>query len=187
MTGQLRVDMSDSSDDEDAAAGGAGVPSARPRGRSERCPVVEIPGFTYPVTEHYLGEIMRMLGRDAGGQWDDRTGGLDRTRGGGVGGGDSTHATEAQDKASNPLARNHRIDYGTVAQLIAAISAPGSERLVPDDGAVLVFLPGVGEIRRLSNELHRLNQDNRMWVLGCHGGLTADDQVCACFGASPPP
>lgn len=192
MTGQLRVDMSDSSDEEEAAVAGAGVPAGvptgRPRGRDERCPVVEIPGFTYPVKEHYLDEVMRMLGRDRGEQWwDDNAGGLDRARGGGVGGGDSTHATAAQDRASNPLARNHRIDYGTVAQLIAGISSRGgsdAERLVSDDGAVLVFLPGVGEIRRLSNELQRLNHDNSMWVLGCHGGLTSDDQVRAACGCS---
>lgn len=141
------------------------------------CPVVEIPGFTYPVKEYYMGDVMSLLGYEGDNKWwENDTGANSRARGDGVGGGDSSHANAAVDSGSNPLTRNHRIDYSTVARLIATISQPGGGGVVHDDGAVLVFLPGVGEIRRLSNELNRLDSGGTMWILSCHGSLSAEEQ-----------
>ncbi|CAM9277213.1 unnamed protein product, partial [Phaeothamnion confervicola] len=51
-------------------------------------------------------------------------------------------------------------------------------------GAVLVFMPGVGEISRLCRELDNCAAASRLWVLPLHGALPAADQQRV-FQAAP--
>lgn len=46
----------------------------------------------------------------------------------------------------------------------------------PDDGAVLIFVPGVGEIDRVSRELRQRARNGEAFVLPLHGGLPPDQQ-----------
>ena len=64
---------------------------------------------------------------------------------------------------------------------------PGGEAKAGKGGAVLVFLPGVGEIAKAQRQLQRsrLLADIPLWVVPLHGNLSAADQR-EVF-ASPPP
>ena len=65
--------------------------------------------------------------------------------------------------------------------------APGGDAKAGKGGAVLVFLPGVGEIAKAQRQLQRsrLLADIPLWVVPLHGNLSAQDQR-EVF-ASPPP
>lgn len=44
-------------------------------------------------------------------------------------------------------------------------------------GAILVFMPGVGEIRRLLGEISRAGDASGIWALPLHGGLSPAEQT----------
>ena len=94
------------------------------------------------------------------------------------------------------LWRRHGLDYGLLAALVGAVATGGSarrggtpaspSRLPSDnDGAILVFLPGVGEIRKLHRELQRVCGGLNLHVLHLHGSLTGEEQGLV-FSRPPP-
>jgi HrpA-like RNA helicase len=76
--------------------------------------------------------------------------------------------------------RRDSVDYLLV---VAAVCAVCNGSLDVPDGAVLVFLPGVIEIRKVHRmldtavELRRLTAPTEVFEL--HGSLTPEEQVCA--------
>ena len=87
----------------------------------DSCPIIEIPGRTFPVTEHYLEDVLRLLDRDDG---------------------------------ENVKSE---IDYEAITSLTVHITR------TTQAGAILIFMPGVGEISKLVTMIQRRVHDSA-WV-----------------------
>ena len=167
------------------------------------CPVVQVSGRTFPVQEYFLEDVFEMTGAileedsryakrrsfkshsakvkvsSSGGNqhvmtldWDDRD---THTQ-------SDAEALEARElyadysvntQASMALVDENRINYELMVELLNTIAA-GSE-----DGAVLVFLPGLREIQTLVEELMRsptIGDEQRCRVLALHSSLSPQDQ-----------
>ncbi len=74
--------------------------------------------------------------------------------------------------------RRDALEYNSI---VATVCAVCSGRLLVPDGAVLVFLPGVIEIRKLNRLLEEAIASGKLTssvqVLELHGSLTAEEQV----------
>ncbi|CAK0875517.1 unnamed protein product [Prorocentrum cordatum] len=135
-------------------------------------PSISIPGRTFPVQDFYLDEVARMLGEEEGPE-----------RG------------EKRDAVDHAAGRLGPLDFGLIARLVVALArgrleAPRGSAPFPAQGAVLVFLPGAGEIARLVGELERAGGASGgapalLRPLPLHGGLTTERQR-ACFEVLPP-
>ena len=66
----------------------------------------------------------------------------------------------------------HYLCYGLVAATVEFILTREKER----DGAVLVFVQGVGEIKQCVSAITRRLKGQKTWVLGLHGSLSSEDQ-----------
>jgi HrpA-like RNA helicase len=178
------------------------------RARGGTVPTIEVPGFTHPVTDVYLEDVLRLTGfRPAlrrgrgggeGGGGAGAAAGGDAPDGGGggdadAGGGDTLEGAAAASSADADLRawRSHGLDYGlaaaTVHMIVNGSGGVAAERAAAgravdatlgaaDAGAVLVFLPGVAEIRRLQREIERTGPTARLHVLTLHGQLSAAEQ-----------
>ncbi len=138
-------------------------------------PVIAVPGFVHPVKEVYLPDVLRMTG-----YVPDVKERRAPEGGGGGRGGDFVDALDLRGWSQRPL------DYALVAATVVAVVERGGER---DDGAILVFMPGVAEIRRLAREVERRAAGcaaaGRMHVLQLHGSLAPGEQ--ALVFTRPPP
>lgn len=121
-----------------ARRGGAG-------GTEERfCPVIKVPGRTFPVRDLFLDDVVRRL--DYSPPWFVQ---LERAR--------EEARTSRTDGAQEALQRaekraraaDGRIDFA----LAAAMVRHAARGEAAAGGSILVFLPGVGEIRRMEREL----------------------------------
>eukprot|EP00898_Chlorokybus_atmophyticus_P004343 jgi/Chlat1/490/Chrsp103S00981 len=172
----------------------------------QTCPVLSAPGRTFPVDAHYLEDIYEKTGyrlatdSQAALRPTQRQGAKDyknivdvnRGRREAVASGFGDEATMG-DEAVNPnydyadymsysettrrnLARldEDRIDYELLEELVAHVD----EAHPP--GAILVFLPGMGEIRDLHERLaatRRFGQGAAaQWLLPLHSSLPPEDQ-----------
>ena len=86
--------------------------------------------------------------------------------------------------------RKHGLDYGLIASLVLAVAggrglspptsvsgASGAASTSGDGGAILVFMPGTAEIRRLQREIEKGSTTQELYVLPLHGALSAAEQV----------
>eukprot|EP00938_MAST-03A_sp_MAST-3A-sp1_P000445 g445.t1 len=99
----------------------------------DSCPIIEIPGRTFPVTEHYLEDVWQLLERE------------------------------------DEMKMKSAIDYEVIASLTVHITRTTKH------GAILIFMPGVGEISKLVSMIQRRVEDSA-WVLPLHGSLGSSDQ-----------
>lgn len=104
---------------------------------------VEIQGRTFSVDDHYLDDVIRLTGFDAGSRHSN------------VAGGDPDDAEMENFEPS--LARTiqtigMRINYELIVSTIRAIDA----QLGSQNGAILIFLPGVFEINRALDALRSI-------------------------------
>ncbi|WFD19312.1 RNA helicase [Malassezia caprae] len=136
-------------------------------------PYLEIPGRTYPVQTHYLEQLVQATGyrtpvaltRD-----DERA--------------DKLYDAGALDADAVPTVRalvaSSRTDYGLLAatvayaaQCAAKIDGTGSLR---GRAAILVFCPGVGEIRQAMDAISALPIQSELAVLPLHANLPPNEQ-----------
>ncbi|KAI9342849.1 P-loop containing nucleoside triphosphate hydrolase protein [Obelidium mucronatum] len=133
-------------------------------------PVLNIPGFTHPVQDVYLDEILRVSkyvpeafkNRPAAGQDDG---------GGGGSGGDGTSKVVnwvlRKESISNP------VDYSLVAATIKYICETAN-----DEGAVLVFLQGAMEIKRCIETIQNdIGGIFKLDLLPLHAQLSPKEQT----------
>eukprot|EP00929_Paragymnodinium_shiwhaense_P043873 TRINITY_DN22530_c0_g2_i1.p1 TRINITY_DN22530_c0_g2~~TRINITY_DN22530_c0_g2_i1.p1 ORF type:complete len:1435 (+),score=380.84 TRINITY_DN22530_c0_g2_i1:69-4373(+) len=135
-------------------------------------PVVKMPGRTFPVEQLFADDVSDQLGiQGFGGSFGWKSSAARSPDAGDDEGGET---------GSGGPRFLPSMDFGKVAEVALAalrkqLRAP-TGAAVPDDGAVLIFVPGVGEIERVSRELqHRMNK-SEAYVLPLHGGLAADQQ-----------
>lgn len=104
---------------------------------------VEIQGRTFSVDDHYLDDVIRLTGFDAGSRHSYADGG-DR---------DDADVNNMEPSLARTIqAIGMRINYDLIASTVRAIDA----RLGSQDGAILIFLPGVLEINRALDALRSI-------------------------------
>ncbi|TMW64738.1 hypothetical protein Poli38472_011618 [Pythium oligandrum] len=134
------------------------------------CPVLDIPGFTYPVESHFLEDVIAKTSYQVPKKLLVN----------------KKKASDAQDENAREklvsemtpqelVARidDSRIDYELCVHLVKHLVESSSNQ----HGAILVFLPGTAEIKRLMEMLNQQKEvGSRLWVLALHGSLSGADQ-----------
>ncbi|KAI3554166.1 helicase associated domain-containing protein [Colletotrichum abscissum] len=153
-------------------------------------PVLTVPGRTFPVQVKYLEDAIETTGYTVGQNPQEKMVDLD----------DDVVEAEAEGpkstvgadlsaysaKTRNSLAQmdEYRIDFDLIVQLIAKVaSAP---EYIPYSKAILVFLPGIAEIRTLNDLLSGDPSFARDWLIyPLHSTIATEDQEAA-FLVPPP-
>ena len=155
--------------------------------------LVDIPGFTHPVEERFLEDVLEETGYEVPrgskfakkGKAEARAA-TRRPDTGSSGGGGGAGAAVEEDELSGYSPRTLEsltwvdesvINYDLLEQVMVRIVGNGQVPQGPS--AVLVFLPGMGEIQTLKRQLEgslRLRGAN-LWVLPLHGSLPSQEQA----------
>ncbi|KAI0244562.1 hypothetical protein L0F63_007015 [Massospora cicadina] len=138
------------------------------------CPVLQVPGRTFPVQVHHLEAVLQMTGYvpDSVEAQNPLRASANNSR---------ARALDLSAPADSTLAREDR----TINELIVRLLRHGD---LPE-GAILVFLPGVPEIKLLHGQIAAdpvLGDPNRFLVLQAHSGVPPDQQA-AIFAGCPAP
>ncbi|WOO80898.1 Putative DEAH-box ATP-dependent helicase [Vanrija pseudolonga] len=134
------------------------------------CPSLKIPGFTYPVQDHYLEDVVPLIKYQPtpsryGPKLNEDQKAAMRA--------DYEKLGLAQDdlRALEIISQSDRIDYGLVAATVQHIV-----RTAPDTkGAILIFMPGVMEIRQCIAELQNADL-GLVEILALHANLSSAEQ-----------
>lgn len=146
------------------------------------CPVLDIPGFTYPVDCHFLEDVVSMTSYDV-----PKNLLKDKKRKPPSG---ESSEPQQKDKKISDLSPTElvdriddsRIDYDLPVHLVKHLI---DSRKANDNGAILIFLPGTAEIKRLMEMLNQTREiASKIWVLALHGSLSGADQALA-FKTAP--
>jgi ATP-dependent RNA helicase DHX29 len=152
-------------------------------------PILTVPGRTFPVETRYLEdaiELTRYTASSGGARQEARTS-------------DNDDDEITSDKSGipsklpgySPATRDalstydeYAIDYDLIVRLIEAVAY--DPQLSRYSNAVLVFLPGIAEIRQLNDLLGAHPSFNRQWLLyPLHSTISSEDQQAAFL--IPPP
>lgn len=153
-------------------------------------PVLNVPGRTFPVEVRYLEDALEVTGYQPTDTSADKFVDLDDEAVEGDTDGPQSETSKNLSKYS-PSTRNaiaqldeYRIEPDLVVQLIARIAS--SENLQAYSKAVLVFLPGIAEIRTLNDLLLGDPRFAKDWlVYPLHSTIATEDQESA-FLVPPP-
>eukprot|EP00579_Thalassiosira_antarctica_P027774 CAMPEP_0202007050 /NCGR_PEP_ID=MMETSP0905-20130828/11633_1 /ASSEMBLY_ACC=CAM_ASM_000554 /TAXON_ID=420261 /ORGANISM="Thalassiosira antarctica, Strain CCMP982" /LENGTH=1614 /DNA_ID=CAMNT_0048564925 /DNA_START=88 /DNA_END=4932 /DNA_ORIENTATION=+ len=153
-------------------------------------PRMHIPGFTHPVQDFTLEDVLQMTGYVPPKKQKKQQ--SQYSRGGGRGGnyqiqpsfvdgdggfGDDEETSSMPVTTSVPLEERlkrmdeNEIDFDLIAVLINSVL-----QTKVDDGSILVFLPGAGEIDRAERVIHQIVKGHAITILPLHGGLPPDKQ-----------
>ncbi|KAG2776315.1 hypothetical protein JG687_00003691 [Phytophthora cactorum] len=145
---------------------------------STPCPVLDIPGFTYPVACNFLEEVLdqthyevpKYLLKDKKNKKDGK---------------DEEKQKLLSEMTSEEIAArvdDSKIDYDLIVHLVRYLALEKSQ----SSGAILVFLPGTAEIKRLIEMLTHGNGglSSKVWALPLHGSLSGADQAMV-FKSAP--
>ncbi|KAF9074920.1 P-loop containing nucleoside triphosphate hydrolase protein [Rhodocollybia butyracea] len=133
-------------------------------------PLLSIPGFTHPVTDKYLEDFIQEIDyRPSGGR---QVAGSSKTQKANE---DALKLLGLDDRsisAIQSITRSDRVDYQLIASLVGHIVATATKR-----GGVLVFLPGVQEIRQCIDALLGTLTANNTEILPLHANLSNTEQM----------
>jgi ATP-dependent RNA helicase DHX29 len=162
-------------------------------------PVLKVPGRTFPVQEFYLEDAIETTNfkaeddprgsRTRKGYYDDNDADLDVDSGNGdLTGGSSLQSYKSETRATLNKLDHYRIPYELIIKLLETIST--SPQYVDYSKAILIFLPGLGEIRRLNDMIlgHPMFGPHRTggWlVYPLHSTIASEEQEQA-FLVPPP-
>lgn len=156
-------------------------------------PVLRVPGRTFPVQVQYLEDAVELTGYSLdNGQQEKLTDLDDDVDVGDAPLSDSAKAENTKmlrgytSKTRNTIAQidEYRIDFELVTQLLAKLAV--DTRFEKYSKAILVFLPGIGEIRQLNDMLVGHPQFSSNWyVYPLHSTIASEDQEAA-FLVPPP-
>ncbi|KAF8625176.1 hypothetical protein AX15_005488 [Amanita polypyramis BW_CC] len=121
-------------------------------------PVLEIPGFSHPVTDFYLEDIEPLLGPQ------------DEQKKVGVAAKTENQGQVSKNNISRKRNHNHT-DYQLIAHVVQHIVTSGDKR-----GGILIFLSGTQEIRQCINYIRNVINDDEADVYPLHANLTSDEQ-----------
>jgi ATP-dependent RNA helicase DHX29 len=152
-------------------------------------PILTVPGRTFPVQTRYLEDAIELT---------HYTGSTDDTAKNGTNSGDDDDEINSEKSGIpnklpgySPATRNvlsnydeYAIDYDLVVRLIEAVAY--DPQLSRFSSAVLVFLPGIAEIRQLNDILTSHPSFNSNWLIyPLHSTISSEDQQAAFL--LPPP
>ncbi|KAL9086441.1 MAG: hypothetical protein Q9159_004153 [Coniocarpon cinnabarinum] len=152
-----------------------------------RAPVLNVPGRTFPVNRKFLEDAIELTGH--AGTVEDFEQGTDEDAGS-----DSQDQRPSNDgrkylanyssKTRQTLSKwnEYRIDYDLVLKLITKIASHADYKAYSQ--AILVFLPGLAEIRAMHSVLSGSDLAKRFYVHMLHSSIASEDQQAA---FAPPP
>jgi ATP-dependent RNA helicase DHX29 len=149
--------------------------------------VLQVPGRTFPVSSMYLEDAIELTGYslDKGYQEKkytdiDDDADIDDVNKEGSKSGDAKNLRAYSTQTRNTLAQidEYQIEYELIQQLM--ISVATDERFIKYSKAILVFLPGIAEIRVLNDMLlgHPMFSSN-WYVYPLHSTIASEDQEAA--------
>ncbi|KAG6039358.1 hypothetical protein E4U41_002830 [Claviceps citrina] len=148
-------------------------------------PVLNVPGRTFPVDVRYLEDAVELTGYRPSDAHEEKMVDLDDD----VAEGESSNGQKSEMSSSlaaysaqtrNTLAQldEYRIDFDLILQLMVRIAS--DESLQSYSKAVLVFLPGIAEIRTLNDMLLGDPRFAKDWlVYPLHSSIATEDQEAA--------
>ncbi|RCI08563.1 hypothetical protein L249_4778 [Ophiocordyceps polyrhachis-furcata BCC 54312] len=153
-------------------------------------PILKVPGRTFPVEVRYLEDAIEMTGYSPSGLPGDKMIDLDddaledETKGPKSDLSQSISAYSAKTRATLSQLDEYHIDFDLIVQLLSHIAT--DESLCGYSKAVLVFLPGIADIRTLNDMLLGDPRFARDWlVYPLHSSIATEDQESA-FVVPPP-
>jgi ATP-dependent RNA helicase DHX29 len=145
-------------------------------------PIMNIPGRTFPVEMKYLEDAVEMTGYrlsedDSNGTLDDDPDEVSDSTGDAAVGGLQA-SLEGYSKQTRETILNfdeYRMDYQLIKKLLLRIATgPDMEHY---SKAILVFMPGLAEIRRLNDEILAEPTFQRGWIVhALHSSIASEDQ-----------
>ncbi|KAH8685702.1 ATP dependent RNA helicase-like protein [Tricladium varicosporioides] len=156
-------------------------------------PVLNVPGRTFPVQVKYLEDAVELTGYSLDTRHQDKFTDLDDDVD--INEEELTESAKAENtkalrgysnKTRNTISQidEYRIDFDLVSQLLATIAT--DDRFTMYSKAILVFLPGIGEIRQLNDLLVGHPVFSSGWyVYPLHSTIASEDQEAA-FLVPPP-
>lgn len=156
----------------------------------DNTPRMHIPGFTYPVNDYFLDDVLQITGyipsrngknrkfnttrmntsRSETNEWNDEENSEEVKEDG------TPSDLDISSFSIDDLVKrvdSTYIDYDMLATLVSHLVQSKDN---DDDGSILVFLPGAPEIERATNTLLRMTKGEKMNVLPLHGGLQPQEQ-----------
>ncbi|ODN98303.1 ATP-dependent RNA helicase A [Cryptococcus wingfieldii CBS 7118] len=134
------------------------------------CPSLKIPGFTHPVKDIYLEDVISKLrysptpSRFGPRQTEEQKASLRAEF-------SQLKLSPDHQRALEVISASDRIDYGLVAAVVKHIVNTATS----PDGAVLIFMPGVMEIRQCITELERASLGS-VAIMPLHANLSSAEQ-----------
>ncbi|OWP05952.1 hypothetical protein B2J93_6276 [Marssonina coronariae] len=151
-------------------------------------PVLTVPGRTFPVTVKYLEDVVEVTGYTLDNTYHEKFTDLDDDELE-VGEAGLTEANKIENtkalrgysgRTKNTISQldEYQIDFELVTQLLAKIAL--DDKLQIFSKAILVFLPGIGEIRQLNDMLLGHPVFSADWyVYPLHSTIASEDQEAA--------
>jgi len=135
-------------------------------------PYLHIPGRTFPVQEHYLEDIVHLSSYRSPMSLPKEDERIDKLF-------DASRLSEADVPTVRALCASQRTDYDLLSQAVA-LAAQRAEKVdftgsLTSRAAILVFCPGVGEIRQAMDAIDALRLDGAV-LLPLHANLAAHEQ-----------
>ncbi|KAH7148958.1 P-loop containing nucleoside triphosphate hydrolase protein [Dactylonectria macrodidyma] len=153
-------------------------------------PVLNVPGRTFPVQVRYLEDAIELTGYTAGNSQNVKMIDLDDDPVESEAEGPKSDISKSlagystKTRASLAQFDEYRIDFDLIVQLIANIAT--NDDLHSFSKAILVFLPGIAEIRTLNDALLGDPRFSKEWlVYPLHSTIATEDQESA-FLVPPP-
>lgn len=160
------------------------------------CPVLSIPGRTFPVTHYFLEQVVDMIGY-AGSEGETiKTGDIHSTSVRVTGRGGNTHTVSAEwrndsDIVKDVIVDSERINFELIEALLLYIHAQREGSLKElKDGAILVFMPGLAAINTLNDCLLSssvFGDHNKYQIFALHSSLPSVGGGKRSVFARPPP
>lgn len=149
----------------------------------DNAPIISVPGRTFPVQAKFLEDAIELTGHtneDAqaqapGGEEDD-----DAEAEGQSKSGDAQQLSAYSKRTKNTLANydEYRIDFSLIVKLVEKVAY--SKEYEQFSKAVLVFLPGIAEIRQLNDMLQGHPSFLKGWrIHPLHSTFSSEDQQAA--------
>ena len=154
-------------------------------------PILNVPGRTYPVETKYLEDVIELTNYGADDKPVDQRPDYGHDE-------DEDEAAEFQQSTApsellaysvrtrNVLAslNEYRLDFELIAQLLATVAV--DERFIDYSKAILVFLPGMAEIRRLNGILVGHRTFSHGWeIFPLHSNISIEEQERAFLIPAP--
>ncbi|WVN86613.1 uncharacterized protein L203_101781 [Cryptococcus depauperatus CBS 7841] len=134
------------------------------------CPSLKIPGFTHPVKDYYIEDIISQINytpqpsRFIPRQTEEQKASIQTEFA-------KLNLPVESQRALKIISASDRIDYSLVAAVVKHIVETASS----SDGAILIFMPGVMEIRQCINELQSSTL-GIVEIMPLHANLSSSEQ-----------